>query len=261
MKSISHYPHLRWYMVILALMCGYLLCNQLYEARLSASGWLDRMVEAIQDARYPDAERCFQRARRLAPRAEIVDVAFHVLYWHLSHDNPMAATRFYFLGGLDVLLGWTPAKERAWRAQNEIRAADWLQQAAWPSHSYRTLGVAATLFDQYGRVHPREVEALLTALLAFRRRQYQPMYDCCSQLEQRQPALFQSFRTAAPFLLHDYAVAAGNCGHPADAHRLQALYRAQPPFWYNTYDDYQPRSIRQADPAQEASAWVAGAST
>ena len=250
-SSFWRQPRRRWYGVLLGTLCAYYLLTQVYDSLLPVSGWLNREIEAIQDARYADAERAFQHARRLAPRAEIVDVAFHVLYWHLSHDKPMAVTRYYYLGSLAQLVGWTPAKERAWRARNEIRAADWLQQAAWPARSYRTLGVAATLFDQYWPAHPREVLSIVTAMLAIRDAHYQQAYDLCAQLERQRPEIFQQFYAASPFLFLDYAVAAQHCGYPEEARHLRRSFRTQPPFWYNTYADFQDHSIIRCDPAHE----------
>ncbi len=248
-------PRYRWYLALIVLLLGYLLLSPLftalYLARLPAPALLTRAMDAVAEGRYDDGERCLLLAQRNAPHWEMMDIARHVFYWHEAHDYPLALRRFEWLAGVPVLNRWLEPHELVWRDAREDRAIAWMQRAMWPAESRMTLGAAGKLFDDCWSASPREVEAMTSALLALRRGDDARAWALFAQLETDHPQTFTAFRHATPLLLRNYALAARRSGHPADAVRLTALYRQQPSFRLDTYNEANIRGHEVVDPRRD----------
>ena len=245
-------PRIRAYLLVLVLGVGYFVGSRLWELCQPPAVWLTRGLEAMHLGLYDESARCARVARWKAPGSDLVDVAEHVRLWHFSHDDPLAMTRFYYLGSLAKTLGWTTLRERAWRAANEVRAADQLHAMRWPAGSALTLGAAATIYDEYWLEQSQAAQQVLAAIQAIRQSRGADAYTAFHHLaQQRNGHLLAMMREKEPLLWRNEALAAWQSGHPADARRLLARYRALPPFWHRTYDDFIPDSIRRIDPAAD----------
>lgn len=247
----------RWYLAILVLLSGYLLLGKVSVVVLPhvlpAEACLGRGLAAVREGRYGEAECYLLAARAKAPRAEMADAALHVLYWHKYHDFPIEPYSLGFLYSVPVLKNWYIPYERACRFTQENRAERWLQREGWPRDSYRTRGVACKLFDDYYADSPREVHTVAVAMYAVQQGRYAAAYELLQQFEQQHTPTFRTFCHTAPLLLRNYTLAAAASGHTADAKRLTALYRKQPPAWVETYDELAV-GIVKIDPARDSMA-------
>ncbi len=246
----------RWYLAIIGVLAGYLLlsplCISLYQMLLPAPALFTRGLQGVAEGRYDDAEECFRLAQRKAPRWEMTEIALHVFYWHEYHDYPLAQHRFELLFDIPVVNRWMEPFELHWRDARENRAGVWMQQHLWPVESVATQGVAGKLFDDFWSVSPHAVEAMTSALLATQHGDYPQAWRLFAQLEREQPQTFRQFWHDAPLLLRTAARAARQSGHPADAARLAKLYRQQPAFRLDTYNEANIRGHEVVNPAKDA---------
>jgi len=248
-------PRYRWYFAIIVLLVGYLLFQPIfttyYFARLPAPKLLSCAMEAVAEGRYDDGECYLLHARRKAPQWEMMDIALHVFYWHEGHDYPLALRRYEWLAGVPVLNRWLAPHELAWRDAREDRALDWLQRNMWPAEGCLTLGAAGKLFDECWSASPHEVESMTSALLALQRSDFARAWTLFAALEMNHPKIFTKFRHVTPLLLRNYALAARRSGHSSDADRLTALYRQQPAFRLDSYNEANIRGHEVVDPARD----------
>ena len=114
-----------------------------------------------------------------------------------------------------------------------------------------TLGAAGKLFDDCWIASPREVEAMTCALLAISRGDDARAWMLFAKLEKEQPRIFTKFWHATPLLLRNYALAARRSGRRADAMRLTALYRRQPTFRLDSYNEANIRGHEVVTPARD----------
>jgi len=241
----------RWYLAIISVLLGYLLYTRLAFLLLSPDALLTRGMAAMQEGQYDDAERCFLRARAKAPQDELLNIALHVFYRHEYHDHPLAVRRFEWLAGVPVVKDWMRPRELAWRDARENRAGQWLQQAPWPAQSERNADVACRFFDDYWLENPDVVRLVVAGLCAVQRKDYPTAWKCFQRFELQNPRAFDKFTRSAPLLLWNYAQAAGHTGHHADADRLLALYRQQPPFRCDNYGKDSVHLHVTIDPARD----------